>query len=592
VKNYWDFGIQLTSTRTDPAGNAYTTCPQCSPQRKNTAKRRIKCLSVNLHKEIWLCHHCGWAGTLKEGGKTRKIDTGLDLQQWALPSLPAEKKPLPANIVQWFEKRGIPAHVVARNNIQYRSTYMPQLESWSPVIWFPYYRDGQLVNVKYRHLDKHYKLHTGAERILYGIDDLKDQTTAIIVEGEMDKLSIEAAGWENCVSVPNGAPPMNARSIDNHLSFLKPEDFPHITHWIIAVDTDEPGQRLRDELRQRLGRDKCSVITWPTGCKDANDVLVNLGLEALITHIYDNMSLPPIEGAITVRDITRQAIQFYQEGMEPGALTGWNNVDDLYRVRLGQLNIVTGIPGHGKSEWLDALLVNLANLHGWSSVIFSPENHPLEMHLSKLLEKRLNKPFNKTLMTAMSLPEVQAGLNWLNNYFYFLKPTDDNQKLDTILSLTEQLITRHGIRCLVIDPWNELDHTRPESLNESEYVSRCLSKLRRFARKHRVAVFLVAHPTKLQKITKQVKSRHTGEMIDKSFYPVPTLYEISGSSHFFNKTDNGITVYRLAEPGEPVQIHIQKIKFKSDGKRGKALLDYDIYTGRYKDHVELIPGLS
>jgi twinkle protein len=37
---------------------------------------------------------------------------------------------------------------------------------------------------------------------LYGLDDIIDSGLVIIVEGEMDKLAMEEAGYTNCVSVP------------------------------------------------------------------------------------------------------------------------------------------------------------------------------------------------------------------------------------------------------------------------------------------------------------------------------------------------------------------------------------------------------
>jgi twinkle protein len=33
----------------------------------------------------------------------------------------------------------------------------------------------------------------------------------------------------------------------------------------------------------------------------------------------------------------------------------------------------------------------------------------------------------------------------------------------------------------VIDPYNELDHQRPSNMTETEYVSRMLGKIKRFA---------------------------------------------------------------------------------------------------------------
>ena len=42
----------------------------------------------------------------------------------------------------------------------------------------------------------------------------------------------------------------------------------------------------------------------------------------------------------------------------------------------------------------------------------------------------------------------------------------------------------HGVRGLVIDPYNELDHQRPSNQTETEYVSKMLSEVKRFAQKY------------------------------------------------------------------------------------------------------------
>ena len=72
---------------------------------------------------------------------------------------------------------------------------------------FPYYRNGELVNVKYRSLDKEFSQVPKAEKVLFGVDDCKGASEIIIVEGEMDKLALEEAGFRHVVSVPDGAPP-------------------------------------------------------------------------------------------------------------------------------------------------------------------------------------------------------------------------------------------------------------------------------------------------------------------------------------------------------------------------------------------------
>ena len=142
--------------------------------------------------------------------------------------------------------------------------------------------------------------------------------------------------------------------------------------------------------------------------------------------------------------------------------------------------------------------------------------------------------------------------------------------VDGILKLAKVLVFRKGIKGLVIDPWNELDHSRPANLSETEYISQSLSKVRRFARNYGIHIWLIAHPTKLQKL-------------QDGKYPLPTPYDVSGSAHWWNKADNCISVWRdLSDrQSREVQIHIQKIRFKEVGKIGNTILTYDLPTGRY-----------
>ena len=78
---------------------------------------------------------------------------------------------------------------------------------WAWGAAFPYYRNGELVNVKYRSLDKEFSQVPKAEKVLFGVDDCRGASEIIIVEGEMDKLALEEAGFRHVVSVPDGAPP-------------------------------------------------------------------------------------------------------------------------------------------------------------------------------------------------------------------------------------------------------------------------------------------------------------------------------------------------------------------------------------------------
>src|SRR6202012_5518023 len=115
----------------------------------------------------------------------------------------AEKKT--DELQAWFDTRGISAEVVKRNQITLGKEYFPQVEEERGCVLFPYFRGEEVINIKYRTRDKLFRMASGAERILYGVNDINPDVL-VWVEGEIDKLSVEMAGLMSCVSVPDGAP--------------------------------------------------------------------------------------------------------------------------------------------------------------------------------------------------------------------------------------------------------------------------------------------------------------------------------------------------------------------------------------------------
>lgn len=264
-------------------------------------------------------------------------------------------------------------------------------------------------------------------------------------------------------------------------------------------------------------------------------------------------------------------------GLPRGALTGWPSLDKLYSVGLGQWTLVTGWPGSGKSEWLDALMVNLAMREKWRFVIYSPENWPLVLHHAKIVEKYTGKPFNPGPTPRLDEVDLDAAAQWMHGKFLFAKP--DKPDIYTILNEANKYTGswKFGV---VLDPWNHLEHHRPAGMSETEYVSQTLSEVIGWVRERNAHLWLVAHPSKLQR-TKE------GSL------PVPTPHDIAGSVHFWNKADNCISVARDQKDysKQEVDIHVQKVRFKNIGRIGVATLLYDRVTGRYfEPPMRAVPG--
>jgi len=434
---------------------------------------------------------------------------------------------------------------------------MPQFSKDVPVICFPYFSNDKLINIKYRGPNKSFKMVSGAELIFWNIDCLLKFDEIIIVEGEIDALTMIQAGYENTLSVPNGAN-KNLEYLDSCIEMFK-----SIKKIYIATDQDTKGIELKSELVRRLGPERCYIVSFKD-CKDANEYLQKYGPD--VKDVIPNAIPVPVKGIIEVNNLYSDIRDLYEHGIQSGLKIDQNIIDEFITWESGRLAIVTGIPSSGKSEFVDYLVAKLNIKHGWKAAFFTPENYPLKFHYSKLFEKLVGKRFSQISTTEL---EWDMAYDYIrDNFFYILNEEDFTVK--SILDSAKILIKTRGIKVIVIDPYNKLEHKYTDS--ETQYISRFLDQIIQFAKINDVLIFLVAHPKKMSKTG-------TGKI------EVPSLYDISGSANFYNKTDYGITVHRVTDDQNVMQnevdVYFQKIKYKHLGKQGIVHLNYDYITGRF-----------
>jgi len=529
-------------------GENQMTCPECSESRK---KKTDKCFSFNLSKGAGRCNHCGVVLVeFKDFDYKPRIEYKKPKQ--------VEVSQYTENCLKFFKTRLISEKTLLECKVSESIEWMPKAQKEIPTIQFNYFRNGELINIKSRGKDKDFKLYKDAELIFYNLDATINNDTIIIVEGEMDALALYECGLQNVISVPNGATmgKINMEYLDNCI-----ESFTKETKFILALDNDKAGLNLQDELARRLGYENCSKVHFKD-CKDANDCLIKYGIKITLDCIAQAKEFP-IVGVFDANDIKDDIYNYYNNGLPSGCGIGMAEMDMHLKFQEGYLTTITGIPGHGKSEFLDFLLCRLNISHGWKTALYSPENHPLELHFSKFAEKMIGKPFEGS--NRLSPIDLSNMIEYHANNFFFINPESDF-KLESILDSVRQLVRKKGVNCFVIDAWNKLDHQY--TANETKYISEQLDKITRFCELNKVHCFLVAHPTKIQ------KDKATGK------YEIPNLYSISGSANFYNKTANGITVYRDYD-NFTTDIYVQKVKFKHWGQTGCIKLAWNRDNGRY-----------
>jgi twinkle protein len=559
-----------------------TICLACSPHR---SKSKQKCLAVNRSNGVFFCHHCQDSG-ITDQFKDNQMNFNVYQEKpkvYSKPKVPAELN-LSDKAYAWFKSRGISADTLIRNKVYSDIQWMPEPDKEVTVIGFPFFRGQEIINVKYRDARKSWKQTTGAEKILYGLNDIIDQDSFFITEGEIDKLSLEEAGYKNSCSVPDGAPNPNTKNFDKKFSYMESCFLPleKASSIYCCFDNDTNGKVLLEEFSRRVGREKCMIVSYPEDCKDINEVLIKYGKEK-VRECIATAKPYPIEGIHTAKSQMDSMLRIFDNGKKKGVTTGYSDLDLHYTLRTSELDIWTGIPNMGKSAMVFQMIMNSAHLYGWKWGVYSPENYPISELYDSLSELVVGNTTDIDVRDRMSKDEYLGSIDYLNEYIYTVYPEED-LSLDNILEKFKYLVLRYGIKGCVIDPFNQLDNDRG-GLSETEYIGQALSKIRRFEQLYDLKFIIVAHP----------RIMHQDE---RGVYQRPTAYHISGSANWFNKADNVIVIHRenTKDPHDTsVLIDVQKVKFqKLVGIPGEIRLFYDRRSGRYLDHNYTCPldGIS
>lgn len=453
---------------------------------------------------------------------------------------------------EWFKSRGIPSDLADKLGI---TAGMRGEEQWLSI---PYRLDGQIVNRKFRRIDqKAHSMDKGGKLCLWNAECLSGVGEVIITEGEFDALAVMAAGFERVVSVPNGAPadkiddPVNANRYGflwEHEAALKP-----IESFVLATDGDKPGRALAHDLAAILGPERCKFITYPDGCKDLNEVLLAHGEREVVKLIAEAKAFP-VAGIYAMAD--------FPEAQEVRAMaTGIAALDPHMSLVLGSLTVFSGYSNMGKSTVLNGVIAHCIN----SNVpvcVASFETAPKPILRDGIARAMLECNFDQFLRH----PDREEAYDRIERRLSVISNSLDDETdidLDTYLDLCRVAVVRNGAKLIILDPWNELEHKRQRDETETDYIGRAIRALKRFARRHNVALWVVAHPTKPQ--------GKTG---------APGLYDIHGSANWANKADYGLIYHRPDKTINHGTLNVVKVRMGFPGECGVVNVQFDEATSR------------
>ena len=531
-------------------GKTQGICPLCSHERK-PKNQKAKCASYDWERGLGTCHHCDSSfqlHTYERKGSSEKTYIRPDALNVVDP------KQITSKVSKWFESRGISQKTLDDLMVTEGPEFMPQTGKSENTIQFNYIIGDELINVKYRDGRKNFKLYKGAEKIFYNINSIVGYDSCVITEGEMDVLALHEAGIKNAISVPNGA------TLDNCIDYFEDKD-----RVILAVDNDEPGQALQQELIRRLGAEVCFLTTFED-CKDANEYLIKYGKDKLVNRIEGARPVP-LENVTTLKDIEDEITDFVKNGFKPGYQIGIPNFDSIFSTYTGQFITVTGIPSSGKSDFVDQMVVGYNQRYEWKTAFASPENAPTYLHAHKLMRKVWQDMPTRNDIGTDKWNQVAEHVN--DNFFFI---DMERYTLESVLRKGAELVKRKGIKCLVIDPFNKIRDVDCKTEDVNRYTMEYLTKIETFAKKYDVLVFIVAHPTKMY--------RDKDGNIEE-----PTMYNIKGGGEWYDASYHGILVHRNYEE-KTVKAKILKVKFQNLGENGaEAHFKWEPRSGCFIPHV-------
>lgn len=553
------------------SGSEKTTCPQCSEGRRN---KKDPCLSVNITTGEYCCHNCSWKGNVRFTEKRAEIKKyeKPPRDQW-------ENHELNEKIINYAKTRGISRSTLKKFMVYGKEEWMPQTQKKERCICFPYLRNTEVVNIKFRDGRKDFKLIKNAELILFGMQTLEGRHCAIITEGEWDALAAYEAGFGQdyalepdadgvivehdlgrwaVLSVPNGASKGSQRLeyIDNCSDWLNVVD-----EFVIATDGDEAGIQLRDELIRRFGVEKCRVLYYPSdtvvvstdgakrACKDLNEVLLHLGKDKVIECVLTSSSLP-VDGINYLEDVFESMLINFRKGIQLAPTTRFKTVDEYFRWKKGDINLFSGYANYGKTTYAIQLMLIKSIYDGWKWAVFSPENYPANDFYDDIVEMYVGK-----WLTKMTEDEYCDACEFINQHIFYVYPEDDHD-IKSIHEKFRYLVLKKGVDGVMIDPFNQLDKNQKPYERDDQYLSETLKEIKRFALLNSVVYNIIIHP-----------KNPTYEK-DKPL-PAVRMYDLAGGAMWGNKADS-ITIYDRPEfhkdKNSPlVKIHQIKTKRKRTG---------------------------
>lgn len=326
----------------------------------------------------------------------------------------------------------------------------------------------------------------------------------VITEGEIDCLTVNGWGFP-CLSLPQGAG--NMEWLEHDFDAL--ERFERVFLW---TDEDSAGHKAAEAIATRLGRERCYRVS--TGkYKDANEALcsgVFLGPD-FEECVRQAKTLDPAD----LRNLGEMGEEIWEafhpsDQRQAGTLLPF----DMGRCRFGEVSIISGYSGHGKSHLLNQFLLHDA-AQGENVCIASLEMPAGETgaRISQMILGRALSAKERAMLAPAQ--ELLARRFWVINRVGVMP-------WSKLLPLLMYAARRYGCTRFVIDSLLRCGLAEDDYNGQKEFVSALVAFAAAYGH-----VYLVCHARKSED-----ESKAPGKM------------DVRGAAAITDLVHNGLTAWR------------------------------------------------
>ena len=385
----------------------------------------------------------------------------------------------------------------------------------------PIYEDGILMNVKYRTVppaEKGFERETGAETTVFNVDSLdKASKSVYICESETDAIALVSYGIEPVVALTSGASSGAGLIEKNKDKFLSFDEV------FLVLDMDEPGEKAVSEIAAVLGPYRCRRVQLDF--KDANQCLKE-GVPVEDIRRAIRSSEPLAENTIKhISEFRDMLVSKFDPQRVKGISTGYDTVDEfIYGLAPGDLTIVTGAKGSGKTSFVTSLVLKLVE-QGYPVMASSPEMSRVQM-IHKLVSMH-----GKQLVMNMSAEERMEAFDSMSKLPLYLHDHHGKIPFSILADPIEFGVRKHGFRVMILD---HLAFYVQKALTEGQerlFIDNAMYEILETTQKLGIHTILVAHP-------KKSRIDHAGKRIEAD------LGDLKGSSEIDNLASNVIRVWK------------------------------------------------